>query len=127
MAFEEKRKFPRLSLKIEDGYFGTFRLLNQDNFAAPIMNLSAGGLNMAVTEQAKGKIKEGDRLMLQRIDGGTSLAFLSDIQAEVRWIKSVNFPGYVFVGCKFKEVPDQVRQQLSKFVHTERMTRGQYD
>lgn len=127
MTTEEKRKYPRLALRIDEGYFGNFRTANNQMIAAPIMNLSAGGLNMAVPKAAKDQIKTGDKLYLKNIAGGTNLSFLSDIHAEIRWIKALERPGYVSVGCEFYELSDEVRQQLIQFVHTERMTRGQYD
>jgi c-di-GMP-binding flagellar brake protein YcgR len=126
MPTEEKREFPRLYLKMEDGYFGNFRLKNHENLIAPIMNISAGGLNMAVADQSRSKLEEGDEVILQKIAGGTTLSFLSDIPAEIRWIRTLDYPGYVFVGCKFRGLTERVRRQLSEFVHTERMTRGQY-
>ncbi len=127
MTPEEKRKYPRVILKVEDGFFGNFKLTNADIIIAPIVNLSAGGLNMSVPDNAKDQIKEGDILLLQSIVGGTNLAFLSDIQAEIRWIKDLKTPGYVSAGCRFKELSDAVRDQVVKFVNSERMARGQYD
>jgi c-di-GMP-binding flagellar brake protein YcgR len=127
MAEDEKRKYRRLNLKIEDGYFGNFRLSSDETFVAPIVNLSAGGLNMAASAKDREKIKEGDHLLLQKIVGGASLSFLSQIKAEVRWIKKLTLPGYISVGCRFEEIADDVRQQLIKFVDSDRMTRGQYE
>jgi c-di-GMP-binding flagellar brake protein YcgR len=127
MTPEEKRKYPRVALKIEDGYFGNFKLKNEDIIIAPIVNLSAGGLNMSVPNQAKEKVKEGDTLLLQSIAGGANLAFLSDIAAEVRWVKDLQTPGYVSAGCRFKSLSGAVQEQLIKFVDSERMARGQYD
>ncbi len=127
MSMEEKRKYPRLSLKMEDGYFGNFKLKDQEKLVAPIMNISAGGLNMAVSEQAASRLAEGDELVLQKIVGGTSFSFLSDITAEIRWIRALQSPGYLFVGCRFRGITENVRDQLASFVHTERMARGQYD
>lgn len=127
MTPEEKRKYPRVVLKIEDGYFGNFKLPNADIIIAPIVNLSAGGLNMSVPDTAKDQIKEGDVLLLQSIAGGTNLSFLSDIKTEIRWIKDLKTPGYVSAGCNFKDLSEAVRDQLAKLVHSERMARGQYD
>ena len=127
MAPEEKRKYPRVILKIEDGYFGNFKLPKANIIIAPIVNFSAGGLNMLVPDNAKDQIKEGDVLLLQSIAGGTNLAFLSDIKSEIRWIKDLQTPGYVAVGCNFKELSEAVHDQLVKLVHSERMARGQYD
>lgn len=125
MSPEDRRKAPRLTLAIEDGYFGSFQLPNAENLVAPILNLSAGGLNMLVSGQTRERIKEGDTLLLKTIVGGTRLAFLSDIDAHVRWIREEG--GQVHAGCEFENLPEDVLLQLNKFVSTERMTRGQYD
>lgn len=127
MTSVEKRKYRRLDLKIEDGYFGSFQLAGDDSLVAPIVNLSAGGLNMAASEKARETIKEGDILMLKNIVGGTNLSFLNHIKTEIRWIKELTVPGYLSVGCRFDGIEDAVRQQLIKFVDSERVARGQYD
>jgi len=127
MTTAEKRKYPRLTLRIDDGYFGNFRLANDDTIVAPIVNISAGGLNMAAPKSTEENIKEGDQLLLASIAGGTNFAFLSDVSAEIRWVKQLDTPGYVSVGCRFMDLSDQLREQLTKFVDSERMSRGQYD
>lgn len=127
MTTGEKRKYPRLNLNIEDGYFGNFILTTEESIVAPIVNLSAGGLNMAAADADCEKIKEGDRLTLNHIAGGTSLSFLNQIKAEIRWIKKLSRPGYYSVGCRFEGLDDETRQQILSFVASERMSRGQYD
>ena len=127
MATDEKRLYPRLALKIEDGYFGHFRLADGERLTALIVNLSAGGINIAVAEAARDAVKEGDMLELMDIAGGTSFAFLKNLQAEIRWVEQLDPNGYLSVGCRFIDIPDELRRQLSDFVHAERMTRGQYD
>lgn len=122
----EKRLYPRLTLKIEDGFFGQFKLPDGQSFSAVIVNLSAGGVNLAVPEKIQHKIKENEVMLLRNIIGATRLAFLEDIKSEVRWIKAMEKPAYLSVGCRFLDIKDAVRQQLKKFVDTERMTRGQY-
>ena len=126
MGPTEKRLYPRLTLKIEDGFFGQFKLPDGQSFSAAIVNLSAGGVNLGVPEKFRDKLKENDLMLLRNIIGGTRLAFLEDIKCEVRWIKAMERPAYVSVGCRFLDIADSVRQQLMKFVDTERMTRGQY-
>lgn len=122
----EKRLYPRLTLKIEDGFFGQFKLPDGQSFSGVIVNLSAGGVNLAVPEKIQHKLKENDVMLLRNIIGATRLAFLEDIKSEVRWIKAMEKPDYLSVGCRFLDIKDAVRQQLKKFVDTERMTRGQY-
>ena len=127
MTIEEKRKYPRLKLRIDDAYFGNFKLANNETIAAPIMNISAGGLNMAAPESTIESIKTGDQVLLTSIAGGTNFAFLSDVASEVRWVKQLDTPGYVSVGCKFINLSEDLQNQLMGFVDSERKARGQYD
>jgi c-di-GMP-binding flagellar brake protein YcgR len=127
MVIEEKRKYPRVALKIEDGYFGNFKLSNNEKLVASIVNFSAGGLNMAAPENSAGSIKMGDRILLISIAGGANFAFIKQIDAEIRWIDHSETPGYLSVGMEFKELDQAVREQMIQFVHAERMSRGQYD
>ncbi len=127
MTIEEKRKYPRLKLRIDDGYFGNFKLANNETIAAPIVNISAGGLNLAAPESTRESIKTGDQMLLASIAGGANFSFLGDVVSEVRWVKQLDTPGYVSVGCEFQSLPDDLREQLNAFVESERMTRGQYD
>ena len=127
MTFEEKRKYPRLALNIEDGYFGNFKLVNDDKMVGSIVNISAGGLNMAVPEKSGDRIKEGDRLLLISIAGGTNFAFIKQVEAEIRWVNPSETAGYLSVGLKFMDLDASVREQIDKFVNSERKTRGQYN
>ena len=126
MGAEEKRLYPRLSLDLEDGYFGQFKTKTGEKVVAAIVNLSAGGINMAVSATYQDKITEGETLLFQNLAGGTSLTFLGEVKGEIRWIKKLNIPKYISVGIRFTEISEESRQQLSKFVDTERRARGQY-
>ena len=127
MTIEEKRKYPRLALRIEDGYFGNFKLADDDKLVGPIVNISAGGLNMAAPAKSADRIKVGDRLLLVSIAGGANFAFIQQIQAEIRWINKSETPGYLAVGMEFMELAESVRDQIAIFVSAERKTRGQYN
>ncbi len=127
MVTEEKRKYPRLALSIEDGYFGNFMLDNDEKLVGPIVNISAGGLNMAAPEKVAGHLKSGDRLLLLSIAGGANFEFIQQISAEIRWIDKSETPGYLSVGLEFLDLAEAVRDQMAKFISSERMSRGQYD
>jgi c-di-GMP-binding flagellar brake protein YcgR len=127
MTIEEKRKYPRLVLGIEDGYFGNFVLADDEKLVGPLVNISAGGLNLAAPEKVGHQIKVGDRLLLLSIAGGANFAFLQHIPAEIRWINKSETPGYLAVGLEFTELADDVREQLATFVNSERKARGQYN
>jgi c-di-GMP-binding flagellar brake protein YcgR len=126
MTIEEKRKYPRLTLGIEDGYFGNFTSANDEKIVGPLVNISAGGLNLAVSQKADYKIKVDDRLLMLSIAGGANFAFLQKIPAQIRWIDKSETPGYLSVGLEFLEMAENVREQLAKFVSSERKARGQY-
>ena len=50
MTIEEKRKYARLALRIDDGYFGNFKLDNNEQLVGPIVNISAGGTLICLEE-----------------------------------------------------------------------------
>jgi c-di-GMP-binding flagellar brake protein YcgR len=114
-------------MDIDDGYFGNFELNNNDRLIASVVNLSAGGINVAIAQKDQEKIKTGDTIKLKNIVGSTNLAFLEDIHAEIRWIKPLELlGGYLSVGCLFLDIAEKVRQQMVQFVDGERLARGQY-
>lgn len=123
---EEKRKYRRVALEVEDGYFGTFRLENEKTFVAPILSLSAGGLQFALPKENENILEVGSKLHLRQISGGVNLSFLSDIDVEVRWKEALQIPEYVSIGCELMDLPDSLRDQVIKFVDVERRARGQY-
>lgn len=127
MAVEEKRLYPRLSLKSADGFFGNFKLPDEEIMAAQIISLSAGGINVIAALKMAERIKEGDILFLINIAGATNLKFISDVKADVRWIREMNKPDLFNVGCRFKDLDEEARQQLIRFVDSERIARGQYN
>ncbi len=126
MKTEEKRAYPRLNLGIDDGYFGNFTCNGNDTLVAQIVNISAGGLNMAVPLKEAAKLENNKILLLVNIAGGANFSFLSHIKAEIRWIKKLDLPGHLFVGCQFIDLSAEGREQLIKFVDSERLSRGQY-
>jgi len=127
MKNEEKRIYPRLDLESGDGFFGNFTSNDGETLVAQITTISAGGLNMAVAENAAGRLTVGEILLLVSIAGGTNLSFLSHIKAEIRWAKRLDKPGYVSVGCTFLDLSEAGREQLVQFVGAERIARGQYN
>lgn len=124
---QELRQYKRVEFGIEEGFIAVMSLGNDEKFTAMIVNLSGGGLRLAVTEDNTKRIAAGDILMLRKIIGATNLQFLSNIAAEIRWIKDIGLNGFLAAGCEFQEMQDEARGQLIRFVETERKFRGQYD
>lgn len=127
MAAVEKRRFPRLALNINDGYFANIHLEDHSVLAVSIVSLSAEGVNLVVTPEVAAHLAIGERLALRNIVGAVNLSFLSDITAEIRWMDALADPPHVSVGCRLHDMSPETRQQLMHFVDAERATRGQYD
>jgi c-di-GMP-binding flagellar brake protein YcgR len=123
---DEKRRFRRLALTMEDGFFGTFQVTDKETLVVPILSLSAGGLHFALPAAKKDLIEKGTRMHLKKLIGTVKLNFLSDISIDVRWKEKANIPDYMFVGCKLLDLSESVQEQVIKFVDKERKTRGQY-
>jgi c-di-GMP-binding flagellar brake protein YcgR len=127
MVAVEKRRFPRLALKIDDGYFANVRLDDHGTLVASIVSLSADGLNLVVPPDIAVRLTTGDRLALRNIVGAANLSFLSDISAEIRWMDASASSPQTFVGCQLHGISPETREQLMRFIDSERVARGQYD
>jgi c-di-GMP-binding flagellar brake protein YcgR len=123
---DEKRRFRRLALTMEDGFFGTFQITDGETLVVPILSLSAGGLHFALPAVKEDLVKEGTRMHLKKLIGTVKLSFLNDISIEARWKEKANTPDYMFVGCKLLDLSESVQKQVIEFVDKERKVRGQY-
>lgn len=117
---------PHVTLQMEDGFFGNFQLDNQASLVAHILNLSTGGLNIAIPKKARSTLKNGDLLKLVCIIGTANLDFISDIPAEITAIEKQYRDNYISADCKFLDLADETRQQIIRLVDHERKLRGQY-
>jgi c-di-GMP-binding flagellar brake protein YcgR len=124
---DEKRQYRRLTLTMEDGFFGTFQLDDGETLVAPVLSLSAGGLHFALPSAKQDLIKEGTRMHLKKLIGTVKINFLEEVDVEARWKEKANRPDYLFVGCKLIDLSESVIEQVVKFVDAERKTRGQYN
>ncbi len=123
----ERRRYRRVKLGLEDGFFGNFQLSDGSVINAPLVNLSAGGVNFVLPAADRERIKPGSRLVLLRIFGVTNFELNRSAEALVRWIGDPGPGGTVPVGCEFQEIDESERGRLERFVDAERVVRGQYD
>jgi c-di-GMP-binding flagellar brake protein YcgR len=123
----ENRVFRRVEFEADDAIFGDFILPNQESILLTIVNLSAGGFNLAIPQEDAAKVQIGAVLQLKRIIGTENLEFLSSAEADIKWLKEESELELVVAGCEFRNLSEPVIQQIVKFVDSERMVRGQYD
>jgi c-di-GMP-binding flagellar brake protein YcgR len=117
---------PKVTLQMEDGFFGNFQFDNQASLVAPILTLSTGGLNIAIPKKTCNLLKNGVHLKLICINGTANLNFISDIPSEIIAIEKQYHENYMSADCKFLDLEENTRQQIIRLVDHERKMRGQY-
>lgn len=123
----DSRIFKRVEFEADDAIFGDFILPSQEPILWTIVNLGAGGFNLAIPQEDAVKVKAKDVLQLKRIIGTENLEFLDSAEADIKWLKEQSELELVLAGCEFRNLSEPVIQQIIKFVDSERMVRGQYD
>jgi c-di-GMP-binding flagellar brake protein YcgR len=117
----EKRRLERIFFAIEDGVTGTFIFSDLqtelDLLTANIVNLSEGGVAITLLKDDKEKkIGIGDHLILTQVKGIKELEFLTNVEAEIKWIvdnPSIKFIGF---GCEFLDLPETIREKIRAFI-----------
>jgi c-di-GMP-binding flagellar brake protein YcgR len=123
----DSRIFKRVEFEADDAIFGDFILPSQEPILWTIVNLGAGGFNLAIPQEDAVKVKAEDVVQLKRIIGTENLEFLGSAEADIKWLKEQSELELVLAGCEFRNLSEPVIQQIIKFVDSERMVRGQYD
>ena len=123
----DNRIFKRVEFEADDAIFGDFILPSQESILWTIVNLGAGGFNLAIPQEDAVKVKAEDVVQLKRIIGTENLEFLDSAEADIKWLKEQSELELVLAGCEFRNLSEPVIQQIIKFVDSERMVRGQYD
>jgi c-di-GMP-binding flagellar brake protein YcgR len=117
---KERRKFQRIFFSIEDGIHGTFAFSDRQkgSLTATIINLSEGGLGLALSKDKGKKIRTGDHVILTQVKGIQGLESLANVKAEIKWIldnPSLEDMGF---GCEFLDIPASMRGAIQRFVNS---------
>lgn len=115
---QERRSSQRIFFSIEDGIKGVFAFQDHQKglFTANIINISEGGLGLALSKDKKDRIDKGDYVILTHIMGIQGLESLANVEAEIRWI--LDNPSFEFVGfgCGFLNTPEPLRDAIRVFI-----------
>ncbi len=114
----DRRRFPRAIFSVEDGITGVLSIpgIHEKALSARILNLSEGGLQFSLDEKDKMKIHKGDRIVLLQIKAPSTLKFLMNIDAEVKWVLSNDVLELAGAGCAFINLSAISREQIAGFV-----------
>ena len=115
---QEKRGFQRIFFSIEEGIKGIFAFSDHQRglLVANIINISEGGLGLALSKDKKDRIHKGDYVILSHITGIQGLEPLTNVEAEIRWI--LDNPSFEFVGfgCEFLNTTESQRDTIRIFI-----------
>jgi hypothetical protein len=116
---KERRRFQRIFFSIEDGVKGILAFSDHQRglLVAHIINIGDGGLGLAVSKDKKGKIAEGDQIILTHITGIQGLESLINVDAEIKWIlDNPSLEEFVVSGCEFVDFPEPMRDAIGIFI-----------
>lgn len=117
-ATQERRKYQRIFFSIEDGIKGIFAFTDHHKglLTASIINISEGGLGLALSKDKKNSIAQGDYVILSHITGVEGLEPLTNVEVEIKWI--VDSPSLEFLGfgCEFLAVSESMKEAIRLFI-----------
>ncbi len=127
-AKKERRSFQRIFFSIEDGITGKFIITNLrtelDLLTANVINLSEGGLALALSKDRGKRIRIGDYIILTEVKGIKDLEFLNNVEAQIKWIldnPSLEFVGF---GCEFRDAPESIKDSIQTFIDSWHMEKN---
>jgi c-di-GMP-binding flagellar brake protein YcgR len=116
----ERRRLERIFFSIEDEIRGTFIFSDiqteLDLLTANVVNLSKGGLALTLSKEKGKNIGIGDRVILTQVKGKKELEFLTNIEAEIKWIldnPSLEFIGF---GCEFLNISESMKNAIQRLI-----------
>jgi hypothetical protein len=116
----ERRRHKRVFYSAEDQMIGIFVLPGNARkvLEAHIMNVSVGGLHFTIKRNEMIPLKIGDRLTLTKLIGKSPLRIDSDIEIEIKWMLDHRLMKHVGIGCEYRQLPEKIRSQLSRFIES---------
>jgi hypothetical protein len=117
---KERRHCNRVFYVAEDRMVGFFVSPGNDQkiLEAHIMNVSVGGIHFTIKRDGMIPLKMGDRLILTKLMGNSPLRIVSDIETEIKWVLDNRLLKHIGIGCEFRNLPDIISSQLTKFIES---------
>ena len=117
---KERRRFKRRVI-VEDEVVGIFHFhgVKEELVTAKIMDLSEGGLQLAVKRVDSKGIAVGKHLVLTKIKGLAELGSVTGVELEIRWIVGPPSFDNIGVGCEIKNISERAREKIRQFVYSE--------
>lgn len=114
--YPEDRKFKRIYFSAKDAIVGQFTpsVMDKDTMSALILNLSAGGMGLALNKKHNHEPEIGNVMTLTDISHSDDFYFLKHIEMEIKWVMNNPALNHILVGCEFITVPDDIVQRIDE-------------
>jgi c-di-GMP-binding flagellar brake protein YcgR len=115
---QERRRYQRTFFPIEEGIKGVFAFSDHQRgiLTVSIINISEGGLGLAINKDKKDRITKGDYVILTHITGIEGLESLINVEAEIKWILESPSLEFLSFGCEFLDIPEPMRNAIRLFI-----------
>jgi hypothetical protein len=115
---KDRRRFHRLIFTMEDDITATFAFsdLQKGLLTAHIINLSEGGLGLALSKHEVERIWKGDYLILSHIKGIKGLESLINVKLQIKWILDNQTLEFIGCGCQFFDLPQSTQEKIGMFI-----------
>lgn len=119
----DRRRYPRLVFSPKDGVTAGLCFTNLGDtplfIQAMVMNLSRGGLGMAIPRDEMGGLilAEGELFTVSELRIAYRQAKLTlETEAQVRWTIDADYVDHICFGCAFNAPGETLEQNLARFV-----------
>ncbi len=124
-----KRHFERLALSYGENSTGLFSLLvvsgrEISRFHARILDISGGGMRLAVKKEDGRAVKIGDRISFKKLLENEKLSFCIGVELEILWVLEAELLTHVAFGCEYRNLSGALRDKIIKFVASEIQSRS---
>lgn len=115
---EERRKNKRIFFSLEDGAKGiiAFPDPRRGVLVAHIVNISEGGMGLAMNREDDAGLKKGELIVITHITGMKGLEQIVNVDAVVRWVFKDPAWEYTLFGCEFLDLREDIRRALASFI-----------
>lgn len=118
----ERRKHERLYLSTKDGIKGVFTHTgHRQDIEGHIMDISAGGVSLALKKEGDKGLSKGDLLVLKKVDGTPYLRPMANIVMRIRWVLYHDHLNHIGCGCEFINIPQVYGLLIQQFMNAQNM------
>ncbi len=115
---KEKRKYKRYIFPNDEKLSLELQLQGkEETIKARLLKISEGGVGIAVAKDNASTIKAGVEILIKRVTGVDQLQSIKEATGSVRWVLNHKPLEHLGVGCKFTNLSDAGRKEITDLVN----------